>query len=114
MKGIGIDMESVARFEHKLDDREFLNRIFNQAELTYCFSKHNPAVNLTGYFCAKEAIVKAFHSAFGEGAIALCDIEISHNAQGVPQAIVRSNFSFEVRLSISHTTDSAIAIALIL
>lgn len=62
----GVDIEENSRFENKLEDKKFLQRIFTQDELEYCFSKAKPHQGLTVRFCAKEATIKALCAFCGE------------------------------------------------
>ena len=41
------------------NDFHFLNKIYTENELDYCFSNAQPARHLAARFCAKEAVVKA-------------------------------------------------------
>ena len=59
---VGIDIEHTERFQNidsKYND-QFLNDIFTDSELEYCFNKQNPHQHLAGRFAAKEAAFKAF------------------------------------------------------
>jgi len=107
---VGVDIENVDRF--KLDfkkNKVFLNRIFSEDELKYCFSKQNPSSHLAARFVAKEAVVKAIYS-LGKKPPALNKINIKNSKKGVPTIDLKG---FDVRISLSHCRDKAIAFALI-
>ncbi len=104
---IGIDTEEVARFE--LDrDNAFIISTFTSEEINYAFTKTKPAMHLAGIFCAKEATVKAFGNK--DVTISLKDVSISYRNNGAPIARV---WNIPVQISLSHTKETAIAIALL-
>ena len=114
---IGIDIESVIRIKSLLERKpDILNRFFSSYELDYAQQKANPAQSLTGIWCAKEAIVKAF-SSFNE-VIFITDIEIHHNvSSNAPYVFHITNQNllkqYNIDVSISHTSEYATAIAII-
>ena len=61
---IGTDIESIGRFRqlNRNDHDSFLNKIFTENELDYCFSKNTHASCLAARYAGKEAIVKALSS----------------------------------------------------
>jgi holo-[acyl-carrier protein] synthase len=117
--GVGVDIENISRFEGLTSIDTFFNKVYTEKELNYCFSKKNPAQHLAVRFAAKEAVIKALGSLnynnLNLGELNLTEIEISHSKKGVP--IVRlhhENFKdLEVRLSLSHCQDKAIAFVII-
>lgn len=119
---IGIDIETIERFEkYSLEShKKELERIFTQSELFYCFSKKNPAPCLCGRFCAKEAIIKAF-SSIEQSIISFADIEIVNEDKKGPRVkIIGKQFTtdfldkIEIKISISHTAQTAVSNALVL
>lgn len=109
---IGIDIESINRFE-KLDpikDKLFLNKIFTKNELKYCFTKKNFAQHLSGRFAAKEAVIKALYSA-GKKKLNYKDIEIINEKNGTPKVKTGKNNDFNIKISLSHCRDKAVAVA---
>lgn len=112
--GIGVDIEDIARFRklHRIDDRRFLGRVFTGRELDYCFSRKDPAQHLTARFCAKEAVVKAL-AGLGIHKVPYRDIEILNTAKGVPKVRIHSKRKMAtVAVSLSHTTEYALAFAI--
>ena len=112
--GVGVDIESINRFEEVklVKDEIFLNKIYTEEEIDYCFSKKNPAQHLAARFAGKEAVVKALNCLeyrFSD----FKKIEISNNQDGVP--IVRINQpdfkNMSIIISLSHCEDKAIAFA---
>ena len=114
MLEIGVDIEDINRFKkYSLEkDRVFLESVFSDEELEYCFSFPRPAKHLAGRFCAKEAFIKA---------VSELGFEIRHNAikiintsSGKPKIILPSEYdNFDCKVSLSHDKDKAIAFVLI-
>lgn len=111
---IGVDIEKVERFKNITleNDAHFLKTIFTDAELEYSFSDGHYAQHLCARFCAKEAAIKAL-SSMGLDNISLKDIEISNNKEGVPQLKIKNYKEMKTKVSLSHTSDNAIAFVVI-
>jgi len=129
MIGIGIDVEEVRDFASK--DSSFLHRNFTEDELHYCNSSPDRAASLAGRWCAKEAVIKALSSyarhdakkrLFSSDSASLRDIEIIPTPSGAPGVrlsglprMVADEFhisSDDIIVTISHTTDHAVAQAI--
>ncbi len=104
MSKLGVDIECIANLPVADDIREdkFYTDNFTSAEISYSLLKEKPYQTLAGLFCAKEALCKVNNSLIG---LPFNAIEISHTDAGKP-------LYPEYALSISHTDDYAIAIAL--
>lgn len=111
--GVGVDIEKTARFVDKKRNSQFLNRLYTNNELSYCFEKSHPSESLAGRFAAKESIKKALTNLVGQ-AIDHKEIEILNDKLGAPIVFMRNGMGnkFEFSLSISHTKDTAIAFVL--
>lgn len=114
--GIGTDIEDISRFrdpEIRMN-RTFLERVFTQDELAYCFSKRNPAPHLAARFCGKEAVIKALQEA-GYEKTGMSSIEILNNPDGVPFArIDKKEFNdITIKISLSHCRDKCLAFAIV-
>jgi len=108
---IGVDIENISRFENKAHEGIFLTKIFTPSELEYCFSKSSPARHLAARFCAKEAIIKALSSLDGIKPY-YKEIEILNTQDGNPYVnLINYNEKFNVKISLSHCEDKAIAFA---
>jgi len=101
---VGIDIEDIINMPITTDYREhiFYTDNFSQKEISYCILQANPRASFAGKFALKEAIVKADNSYLKAP---FKDIEILNNKNGKP---VFKGFS----LSVSHTKNQAIAIAI--
>ena len=84
MKGLGMDLCQIARFEKILEKGDgFLRRYFTGEEQAYIAARGaNAAQSAAAVFAAKEAFLKAL--GVGLGAIAMTDIGVHHEASGRP------------------------------
>jgi phosphopantetheine--protein transferase-like protein len=101
--GVGIDTEDLASMPEADDYREheFYRDHFTTEEVVYCIQQADPKASFCGLWAAKEAVIKAG----GAAQKGMRAINISHDSSGRP------TFS-ECLLSISRTTNSAIAICI--
>lgn len=105
-------MENVDRFEHWAEN-EF-KRIFTENEIKYARDFYNSAEHFCGFFCVKEAFVKAL----GEKGLIYSDIEVLHDDEGKPyinrtpyiKSLLRERFCNKIDISISHCKGQAIAV----
>jgi holo-[acyl-carrier protein] synthase len=109
---VGVDIESIRRFKNldRKRSKAFLSKIFLRNEIDYCFSKKNPTQHLAVRFTAKEAVIKAVAS-LGKEPPAFNKIQIKNNAKGAPSVELRG---YNVKISMSHCDDKAIAFAVVL
>lgn len=120
--GTGIDLVPVGRLKKILTrwgDR-FAARFFCQQEIDYCRKKASPAIHFAARFAAKEAFLKSLGIGLGMG-ISLKDIEVINDDRGKPDLILRGEAQRlleegeirKVHLSLTHTTESALAIVIL-
>lgn len=110
---IGVDIEKISRFNKDSEkDVKFLNMIYTQKELEYCYSKKSFSQHLAARYCGKEAIVKALYG-FGIKDVYYKDIEIINNSDGVPIAKIEKYPHIKVKISLSHNKDTAVAYVII-
>lgn len=110
MIGIGVDVEAVQRFGTPP------RAAFSSEEVRYCLAQAASAEAFAGTWCAKEATVKAL-SAWG--VVSLRSVEVFRDADGAPYVRLLSGAtevsskaaSPTVHVSIAHTTDLAVAVA---
>ena len=95
----------------------FVERVYTRDERRYCDSKGAAAAqSYAGRFAAKEAFLKAIKTGW-RGKITWHDLEILTDADGVPTLSVKGEAkklmadlgAAKIHLSISHTTDHAVA-----
>jgi len=114
---IGTDLTEVKKFHNKKD--AFYKKIFTENEINYAKKYKNYAERFAGFFCVKEATMKALGQGYDK--IKFTDIEILHLECGKPFINLKETAkkSFEeqggkkVEISISHTNDIAMAVVLI-
>jgi phosphopantetheine--protein transferase-like protein len=129
--GVGVDVEPVATFaDWASGDKEiFFARNFTKAEREYCVNQPDPAASYAGKWACKEAVIKALsntHLASGNlwsGAGAgLLDIEVLASSSGAPAVTLHGHAAKvqmslkvkQIKVSISHAGDVAIAQAIAL
>jgi holo-[acyl-carrier protein] synthase len=114
---IGVDIVEIGRVRQSVErfgDR-FLARVYTEAEQAYCRGR---APQLAGRFAAKEAVSKALGT--GIRRIHWRNIEILPNRAGAPKVTLYGHAKerFEalglasMEVSISHSRDNAVAVAL--
>lgn len=95
----------------------FVERVFTATEREYCAAKGAAAAqSYAARFAAKEAFLKALKTGW-RGKITWHDMEITNDAQGVPtlaifgeaRTILAATGANRIHLSLSHTTDHAVA-----
>lgn len=95
----------------------FVTRVFTRQERDYCDAKGAAAAqSYAGRFAAKEAFLKALQTGW-RGKITWQDIEILSGENGVPvlnisgeaSKLVERSGATMLHLSISHTTEHAVA-----
>jgi len=112
---IGIDIEKIDRFEHWTE--EGFKRIFSEKEIEYANKFENKLEHFCGFYCVKEAFVKALD----DDGIAFNEIEVLHNENGKPyinqtryiNSILREHFKSRIEISISHCKEYATAVVLV-
>ena len=112
---IGIDIEKINRFEEWTE--EGYKRIFSAKEIEYCNRFENKLEHFCGFFCVKEAFVKALD----DDGIAFNEIEVLHTESGKPyinqtryiNSILREHFKSRIEISISHCKEYATAVVLV-
>lgn len=119
--GHGIDLVNVKRIRRWIDDPRdpLIPRCFVQAEVDEVGEGIDREIGLAGKFAAKEAILKALGTGFGAG-VAFSDVIIQSKGIGPPQVRLTGGAARVAtklgithwRLSISHTTDLAMASAI--
>lgn len=114
---IGTDIVSVPRLAAilKRHPRRFRQHVFTAAECAYCDSRPRPEQHYAGRFAAKEALKKAVLATGMITDLPLSKIELTRRDDGAPAASIadRRAAGWQVRVSISHSAEFAIACGLI-
>jgi holo-[acyl-carrier protein] synthase len=113
---VGIDLLEIERLERALARRPRLaQRLFTDGERAYAEARARPGQHLAARFCAKEAVAKAL----GLTAWSFRDVEVV-SGEGAPtvhlhgEAAARAAaLGVAVRVSLTHTTTDAAAVAIL-
>jgi len=115
---IGIDIIEVYRIRETISrTARFAERVFTKSERDYCEAKGAAAAqSYAARFAAKEAFLKALKTGW-RGKITWQDIEICSDENGVPSLEIRGEAknilenlgANRIHLSLSHTTEHAVA-----
>ena len=119
--GVGVDLCGVARIERAIEKAHFYERVFTPEERAYLNQKgKGRAQSAAAMFAAKEAVAKALGTGFS-GGVMPWNISVVHDEKGAPGAELSGAAKerleqiggADVRISLSHEGDSAIAFAVI-
>jgi holo-[acyl-carrier protein] synthase len=119
IQGIGVDVVDMHRMKAILSDQStaFIDRVFTETEIAYCQSKQNPEQHFAARFAAKEAVSKAMQTGWS-GIFRWKDVEVVNEPSGAPKvllynAVARSLEKSVIHLSLSHTENTVVALAVI-
>ena len=118
IKGIGIDIVEVDRISGAVKRwrHKFLEKIFNDSEISYCYKMKNVFQCLAGRFAAKEAFIKALSDSEAWGtAPNLKDIVILNHPSGKPYIAVHGGLPepYDISLTLSHERHYAVAMVIL-
>lgn len=115
---IGIDIIEIARVEEIFARRgeRFRNRVFTQAEIAYCEGRASSVESYAARFAAKEAMMKALGTGWGEG-VGWQDIEVVRAETGAPSVQLHGRAlermtemgARKAHLSLTHSREIAMA-----
>ena len=120
IRGVGLDVVSVARMRRWLADPGLLERFFHGDELKLTAAKGEHAVlGLAARFAAKEAFGKALGT--GLAGFTLRDIRVTNDVHGKPSLVLCGRAEEEflkrgggiVHVSLTHEHDYALAMVVI-
>jgi phosphopantetheine--protein transferase-like protein len=105
---VGIDIEKTSRFKAPKAKTNFLKFMFSDKEIAICRKKKASHVAFAGKFCVKEAVVKAL-----KGNVNIRNIEVLNSLTGEPEIYISGQKRSDIKCSVSHTKDTAIAVVII-
>ena len=121
--GVGVDLVEVARVRTMLADKgaQVFDRLLTPDEAEYCRSRPDPAEHVAVRLAAKEAVYKALQGSEAARGIGWREIEVVRSADGRPDVVLSGVAAqraaelgvHRVLLSLSHTHEAAIAMAVI-
>lgn len=120
--GIGIDVVEIGRLREILarqGDR-FIRRVFTADEDAYCRRHRDPVPHYAARFAAKEALFKALGTGWSQG-VSWQDAEVLREKQKAPVLVLRGRAAEiaeamgagTLRLSLSHSDSSAVAVVIL-
>ena len=121
--GVGTDLVEVARVRRMLAEKgaHVFERLLTSGEADYCLSKLDPSESVAVRLAAKEAVYKALQNTPAARGVGWRDIEVVRAEGGRPE-VVLSGLAEQVAaelgvrrvlVSLSHTHEAAIAIAVL-
>ncbi len=105
---VGVDIIDIDRFRGVKREAPFIKRTYSPRELDYCYGYSDPAPHLAATFAGKEAVVKSIGT---KQCTPLGSIEILRNGDGPPYVCVNGIESDEIKVSLSHSRNHAVAVA---
>lgn len=114
---IGIDIVDIARLRKVISRTpRFLERVFTDQEIAYCYRKKDPYPSLAARFAAREALRK-LDRCFIKG-LNFHDSEVVVDGEGKPRLVLHEIALHKARdadiadfaLSLSHSREQAIAV----
>ena len=114
---VGVDAVGVARLERLVKDNERRQaNLFTERELAYCRGKRRCYEHMAARFAAKEAVLKAFGTGFGQH-MRWTDVEVVNEAGGRPRirldgavaTFAQRHGLRDLDVSLTHTEDLAFA-----
>lgn len=119
---VGCDLIEISRIRRFIDRHaeKLIGRVFTQREWDYCKRRSNSYASFAVRFAAKEAVAKVFGVGIGQN-LNWTSVEILNNPTGAPEIILDllgkqllKKFSAKtVHISLSHSRDNALAVAII-
>lgn len=109
--GIGVDIVEIQRIRNLDTSSPFYKRVYTEQEMDYCFSYKDPSPHLAAIFSGKEAVIKAVGK---KALLSMQSIEISHDDTGLPKVTICQLPDIKILISLAHSREHAIAIALLL
>ena len=121
--GVGVDLVEVDRARQMLADKgaHVFDRLLTPDEAAYCRSRPDPAEHVAVRLAAKEAVYKALQGSESARGIGWREIEVVRARDGRPGVTLhglaaeraRELRAAEVMLSLSHTHQAAVAVAIV-
>lgn len=121
--GVGVDLVEVARTRKMLDEKgpHVYDRLLTASEAEYCRSRPDPAEHVAVRLAAKEAVYKALQGSDQARGIGWRDIEVTRASDGRPDVALTGLAATRAKelgvrrvlLSLSHTHEAAVAVAVL-
>ncbi|MBZ0264727.1 holo-ACP synthase [bacterium] len=114
---VGVDLVLIKRFEEKLENRKFFEKLFTVDELRIAEDRARKAEYFAGRWAAKEAVAKALGCGFGEN-LGFKEVEVLADVERRPYVLLSEEAYLRhhhprFHISISHEGDYAIAMVIL-
>jgi holo-[acyl-carrier protein] synthase len=116
--GVGVDIADIDRFRRITFERgdRFIQRVFTEREVDYCWRCAHPEERFAARFAAKEAVFKALRIGWQEG-LTFRDVEVVNGPLGEPRIVLWRGAAriagekgiTHFHVSLSHTDAYAVA-----
>tara|TARA_Y100000389_G_C16980232_1_gene279903 strand:- start:52 stop:429 length:378 start_codon:yes stop_codon:yes gene_type:complete len=118
--GIGTDIVSVERIKKSLKNKNFLNRLFSDEEISKCNKLNNPNNCYAKRFAAKEAFAKALGTGISKG-INFNEIVIMNEKSGKPFIklrgktiqVIKKKFKKKPKIALTLSDEKKYAVAFV-
>jgi len=120
--GLGVDIVEIQRVREILarHSQRFKDRVFTPGEQAYCERHRDPAPSFAARFAAKEALFKALGTGWSAG-VTWRNVEVVRGSSGAPGLKLTGAAAThgtalgtrQTHLSLSHSSDSAVAIVVL-
>lgn len=120
--GIGVDLVEISRIKaiYRRHGKKFFDRVLTREEQSYCLTKGDPYPSIAARVAAKEAVAKALGTGMG-AALKWVSVSIRALPSGAPEVVLDAQAkkllkklrAKRVMISLSHTGDIAIAMAVL-
>jgi holo-[acyl-carrier protein] synthase len=121
--GVGVDLVEVSRTRKMLEEKggHVYDRLLTAGEAEYCRSRPDPAEHVAVRLAAKEAVYKALQGSEEARGIGWRDIEVTRATDGRPDVSLTGLAAARAKqlgvrrvlLSLSHTHEAAVAVAVL-
>lgn len=121
--GVGVDLVEVERVRRMLAEKgtHVFDRLLTPDEAAYCRSRPDPTEHVAVRLAAKEAVYKALQGSEEARGIGWREIEVVREQDGRPQVTLHGLArrraqelgAAQVMLSLSHTHEAAMAVAIV-
>ena len=118
--GIGTDISNINRIKKSLKNKNFINRVFNIAEIKKCKNHINKSNCFAKRFAAKEAFSKALGTGFSNG-INFNEIVVMNEKNGKPliklkgktMSIIKKKLKKKIKINLSLSDEKKYALAFV-
>lgn len=118
--GVGTDVVVISDLQRRMTRTPGLEeRVFAPEESAFCRAAARPAQHFAARFAAKEAVLKALGTGWGNG-VEFRDVVVVRDSRGTPSVRLEGETAARLRevqgrvhLSLSHAGDTALAVAII-